>query len=123
MKTTNVKKKPWNEILPLYNKGDMAALNALDQIILQINVGKKQDVVTYLSTSSLHQEEAIKYWKMANQQSTAKKEEEQKETKSKQEESKTAAENALQLLQEMQSGKQMRKTYPNLLKQEVERPW
>lgn len=116
-KNQECQKKPWNEILPLYNKGYNAALNALNEIVLA-----ETEDLSHLFLSFSHEEEAIKYWKMANQKS-AKKEEDNKKPEKLDEKVKSTSQSALQLLQEMQAGDKRQKAYPKTSKQEVMRPW
>lgn len=111
--TTGLAKKPWNEILPLYNKGYQAANEALDLISEK------------LEKASLNQEDAIKYWKEALRKSSDDQSKEENEPKkvSQAEEKQSKSEKALQTLQEMENGDQKQKRSTKTNQQEVERPW
>lgn len=111
-------KKPWNEIVPLYNKGYEAAHIALKKIWEN------------LEQASLKQEEAIKFWKeilkVSDKDQSEKepdkadqKNSDADQTKSNQEKS----ERALQLLQEMQMSGNQQNNVPIQLKKQVDKPW
>ncbi len=115
-------KKPWNEIVPLYNKGYEAAIIALKLI------GEN------LEQASIKQEETIKFWKeilRVNDKDQSQKEQDKLEPDT--EENKTDAdhaksrqeksERALQLLQEMQMSDKQQNNVPVQLKKQVDKPW
>jgi Ca-activated chloride channel family protein len=105
-KTAVCQKKPWNEILPLYNKGYQAAVSA--ERLLDVNLIQSAD----------NQEDAIKYWKEILRKKEATKETE--ELKSDQEHT---SEKALQLLQEMQQRAPLQKKLKTIIPLEGARPW
>lgn len=111
--TSRLAKKPWNEILPLYNKGYQAANDALDFISEE------------LERSLSSQEDAIWYWKEALRKSSDDQSTEEKEPQNQSlaVEKESNGEKALQLLQEMENGDQKQKRSTKTSKQEVERPW
>lgn len=103
-------KKPWNEIIPLYNKGYEAALGSL-----QLMSGN-------LDAASLKQEEAIKYWKQILSSDQQKKESDDKQKSQTQPES-VKNESALQILQEMRMSDKQQNKVPTPIKSQESRPW
>jgi len=115
-KTSQYQKKPWNEILPLYNKGYQAAIEAYNLI--------SENLSQHLEDASFKQEETIKYWKEILRKSEDESLKTNETKLSNSDESKqNNNEKALELLQEMQNADRQPAQSIKTLKQEVEKPW
>jgi len=111
-------KKPWNEIVPLYNKGYEAAIIALSLIF------------DHLEQASLKQEETIKFWKeilkVSNKDQSENETDKSEENKTDVDRAKSnqeKSERALQLLQEMQMSDKQQNNVPVQFKNQVDKPW
>ena len=114
--TSQYQKKPWNEILPLYNKGYQAAIEAYNLI--------SENLSQHLEDASFKQEETIKYWKEILRKSEDESLKTNETKLSNSDESKqNNNEKALELLQEMQNADRQPAQSIKTLKQEVEKPW